>query len=253
MKETVGEILKKWRKQRRYSQLQLAVELEVSSKHISFIETDKSLPSKAMILKIATFLNLPKRETNQALYAAGYAPIYTELLATDKNLKPVFDAINQMIENHMPYPALVLDQNWDLVKANHSARMLLAEVGFSGQKNLLEALTNDKPKTSKIINWQEVIALVLIRLKQEIILLGNPARLQELESKLSAHLSKNAEYQAFESKQTVIATKFKLATGIHSYFSIMAQLGTVQDVTVSEYKVELMFPADEQTRAFYSG
>jgi transcriptional regulator with XRE-family HTH domain len=153
MKETVGTILKKWRMHRRYSQLQLALELDVSSKHISFIETAKSMPSQPMVLKIAHFLNLPKREINQALNLAGYASIYSELSVNDKNLKPVFDAIEQMIESHMPYPAIVLDQNWNVIKVNLSAQALLVELGFEGERNLIEALINDKPDSSKIINW----------------------------------------------------------------------------------------------------
>ncbi len=252
MKETVGTILKKWRKQRRYSQLQLALELDVSSKHISFIETGKSIPSQPMVLQIATFLNLPKREINQALNLAGYAPIYSELSANDKNLKPVFDAIEQMIENHMPYPAIVLDQNWNLIKANLSAQALLVELGFSGEKNLIEALINDNPDNSKIVNWVEVVSLVLIRLRQEINLLGNPERLIFLEKNLSTCILDSSNSNIFNDLQTVITSKFKLSKGDHAFFSIMAQLGTVQDVAVSEYKVELMFPADEKTQAFYS-
>jgi transcriptional regulator with XRE-family HTH domain len=252
MKDTVGTILKQWRKQRRYSQLQLALELDVSSKHISFIETGKSIPSQPMILMIANFLNLPKREINQALNLAGYAPIYSELSVNDKNLKPVFDAIEQMIESHMPYPAIVLDQNWNVIKANLSAQALLVELGYAGEENLIEALIKDDPKHSKIINWYEVISLLLIRLRQEINLLGSPQILIALEKKLSTCLSGYSNSDVFNPSQAVITSKFKLSKGDHSFFSIMAQLGTVQDVAVSEYKVELMFPADEITKAFYS-
>ena len=255
MKETVGTILKKWRKQRRYSQLQLALELDVSSKHISFIETGKSKPSQPMILKIASFLNLPKRVINQALNVAGYAPIYSELPANDKNLKPVFEAIEQMIESHMPYPAIVLNQNWDVVNANVEAQTLLAELGFSNEKNLLEALINDKPNSSKIVNWHELVSLVLIRLKQEINLLGNPQKLMLLEKKLSACTSDYASDDVLDEhidvQQTVVTSKFNLSKGEHAFFSIIPQLGTVQDVAVSEYKVELMFPADEKTKTYY--
>ncbi len=251
MKETVGTILKKWRKQRRYSQLLLALELDVSNKHISFIETGKSKPSQSMIIRIATFLNLPKREINQALNLAGYAPLYSELPINDKNLKPVFDAIEQMIESHMPYPAIVLDQNWNVIKANVSAQTLLVELGYEGEKNLIEALIKDKPDSSKIINWYEVVSIVLSRLKQEINLLGNPEKLIKLEKKLSERTLAYADSDVFNELEAVITSKFNLSKGEYSFFSIMAQLGTVQDVAVSEYKVELMFPADEKTKAYY--
>ncbi len=101
-----------------------------------------------MILKIGEFLFLPKREINRGLYSAGYAPVYTELSVGHERLKPVFSAINQMIRNHMPYPALVLNQDWDVVQANATAERLLVDLGYSGHKNLVEALTCDNPQTS---------------------------------------------------------------------------------------------------------
>jgi len=251
MKNTVGEILKKWRHQHRYSQLQLALELGISSKHISFIETGRSNPSKEIILKISTFLSMPKREINRALYVAGYAPIYTELSISDESLKPIFEAIETMVKNHMPYPAIVLSQSWDVIMANDSAQNLLADLGYSEHTNLIEALIDDNPKTSKIINWHEAVSAVLTRLKQEISMLGNPQRLQEYEKNLSQCLSLNTESPQIETEQIVLSTKCQVNDSALSFFSIIAQLGTVQDVAVSEYKVELMFPADEATKKYY--
>ncbi len=136
MTESAGDILKSWRKQRRYSQLKLALELDISSKHVSFIETGKSIPSKEMILRIGEFLFIPKREINRALLSAGHAPVYSELPMSDAALEPVTSAIDQMIKNHMPYPAIVLNQAWDIVKVNDSANRLLSELGLSRHKNL---------------------------------------------------------------------------------------------------------------------
>lgn len=129
MKNSFGSICREWRKQRRYSQLQLALVLSVSSRHISFIETGRSSASRQMILKIGTSLFLPKREINRGLDAGGYAPVYKELSHDDEQLKPVFDAINQMLQNHLPYPALVLNRHWDVVNVYASARDLLARHG----------------------------------------------------------------------------------------------------------------------------
>jgi len=251
MKNTVGNILKKWRNQHRYSQLQLALELGVSSKHISFIETGRSNPSKEMVLKISTFLSMPKREINRALYAAGYAPIYTELSISDESLKPIFEAVEAMVKNHMPYPAIVINQSWDVIMANDSAHNLLIDLGYSEYTNLIEALIKDNPKTSKIINWHEAVSAVLTRLKQEISVLGNPQRLQEYERKLSKWLSLNTESPSIEAEQVVLSTRIKLKEDVLSFFSIIAQLGTVQDISVSEYKVELMFPSDDATKKYY--
>ncbi len=251
MKNTIGKILKKWRTQARYSQFKLAIELDVSSKHISFIETGRSLPSKEMILKICEFLQVPKGEINRTLNIAGYAPIYAELSSSDKSLEPVFDAIDNMIQSHMPYPALVLNQYWDVVNTNDSAKSLLESLGYSEHTNLVEALISDNPKTSKIINWHETVSSVATRLRQENSLLGSPQRLQELENKLSDCLQLSDSGYYPDTEEIVISTKIKLNNKELSYFSIIAQLGTVQDVTVSEYKVELMFPANTATKKYY--
>ena len=158
MKSTVGKILKKWRTQSRYSQFKLALELDVSSKHICFIETGRSIPSKEMILKIGEFLQVSKGEINRALNMAGYAPNYAELSSSNENLEPVFDAIDHMMKSHMPYPALVLNQCWDVVNTNDSAKILLENLGYSGYTNLVEALISDSPESSKIVNWRETLS-----------------------------------------------------------------------------------------------
>ena len=251
MKNTVGNILKEWRNQQRYSQLQLAVELGISSKHISFIETGRSIPSKEMILKISTFLIIPKRETNRALYSAGYAPIYFELSASDESLKPIIEAIEKMVQNHMPYPAIVLNQNWDVVMANDSAKELLASLGYSEHTNLIEALIADNPKTSKIINWHEAVSVVLARLKQEITMQGNSQKLQKYEAELSKCLSSCSESLSVETEEVVLSTKIQIKEKVLSFFSVIAQLGTVQDIRLSEYKIELMFPTDDTTKGYY--
>ena len=251
MSNSIGCFLKQWRKQRRYSQLQLSLELGISSKHVSFIETGRSIPSREMILKIGEFLFLPKREINRGLYLAGYAPVYTDLEVEHESLKPVFFAIDKMIENHMPYPALVLNQNWDVIKANESANKLLLELGYLNHKNLIEALILDNPKTSRISNWHETALAVLARLRGEISTSGGSARLEELENKLSLCLPKDTSLVDVGEKPVVPPTKFRMGSSELSFFSIISQLSTIQDVTVSEFRVELMFPVDEVTKEFY--
>lgn len=251
MSHSIGSILRKWRKQRRYSQLQLSLDLDISSKHISFLETGRSIPSRKMILKIGEFLYLPKREINRGLYSAGYSPAYTEFPIEHGDLKPVLSAIDQMIINHMPYPAIVLNQNWDVVTANDSAKRLLFDIGYSKHENLVEAIISDNPSTSKIINWQESASVLLVRLRHEISMLGGSDRLEELEERLTLHLSGDNEATEIKDNQVVLSTKFQLANCVLSFFSVIAQLGAVQDVTVSEYKVELMFPSDDETKEFY--
>ena len=139
----------------------------------------------------------------------------------------------------MPYPALVLNQCWDVVNTNESAKILLEKLGYSGYTNLVEALISDNMTTSKIINWRETLSNVVTRLRQETSLSGSPQCLQELEKKLNDCLLLYGRDYESNSKEIVISTKINLNGETLSFFSIMAQLGTVQDVTLSEYKVEL--------------
>jgi len=138
-----------------------------------------------MILKIGEFLFLPKREINRGFHATGYAPAYRELPTEHEDLKPVFRAIEKMLKDHMPYPAIVLNQNWDVVKTNSSAKELMIHLGYSKHENLVEALISDNSDTSKIVNWSEQVSIVLMRLRYEISMLNGSSRLEELEKELS--------------------------------------------------------------------
>ena len=252
MNKSFGSLLRFWRKYRRYSQLQLAVELDVSSKHISFLETGRSSPSKEMLLKLANFLFLPKREINQWLYAAGYAPVYHELSEGDESLKLVYSAINHMLANHMPYPALVMNQDWDILQANDSAKSLMIDMGFSNHSNVLEALIDDKPETSKIINWHETASVVLTRLRHEISLIGGSKKLNDLEQRLAEAVNSDQDIFTPEANQVALCMELDIGGNRLSFFSIISQLGAIQDVAVSEFKIELMFPADDETKGYFS-
>ncbi len=251
MKLNIGTVLKQWRKQRRYSQLQLAMEIGISSKHISFLETGRSKPSRQMLLNIALFLNITKSEINRALIIAGFSPAFSQHSQSHQSLLPVFAAIKQMLENHLPYPALVLNHRWDLVDANQAAVDLMGFAGFADQSNFLQALIADNEATSKIINWQESMAQVLIRLRNEICLLGGDDFLQKCEIQLANKVKPESVVSVFESQSTVLTTQLKLNNQRLSFFSVIATLGAVQDVAIGEYKIELMFPVDDKTRNYF--
>ncbi len=181
------EGLKNWRKNQRYSQLQMSLELGISSKHISFLETGRAVPSREMLLRISTFLNAPKYEVNQALRLAGHAPAYHDLVEDAEDLQPVNDAIDRILENHLPYPALVLNRDWDLVKMNTTAKLLLDS--FQAQSsNLLEIMMT--PIAPRFIqDWDAAAWGVLRRVRQELSLYASfaspkPGRLKTLEGLL---------------------------------------------------------------------
>ena len=251
MNNTFGHLLSHWRKQRRYSQLQLSVEIDVSSKHISFLETGRSSPSRQMIVKIGTFLSVTKNEINNALLSAGFAPMYGQSDQPEIDLKPVFDAMELMLKNHMPYPAIVLNKDWDIVNANQTAIQMMTEIGFSNHFNFIQALIEDDPKVSKIVNWNYTVSHLLLRLKNEIAVYGSSSKLKQLEKQLSKKITAKDQMQALDNQQSVLATQIKLNGEIYAFFSIIANLGAVQDVTIGDYKVELMFPNDEKTTELF--
>ncbi len=205
-----------------------------------------------MVLRIGRFFQLPKREVNRALHQAGFTPEFVDLGLEHEDLRLVNQAIGTMLENHMPYPALVLDRNWDIVDANQTALSLVKLLGFTQSNNLVEGFIADAPETSKIVNWYESARVVLRRLQYEIGISAQvPSRLCELEQRLRAKLGTEASGEVSDDNRVVVSTFFRFGDLELSYFSVVAQLGTVQDVNVSELKVELMFPADDATTEFH--
>lgn len=247
-----GGILSEWRKRRRFSQLTFALYADVSSRHLSFLETGRASPSREMVLKLADCLKMPKAETNRALLAAGFSPAYQERTNSNVDLAPIQLAINSLLANQMPYPAIVLDRHWNLIGANDVAKNLLEAVGFAGYKNLLEALADQSKIQSSIVNWEESIGLVLERLRTEIEFFGEDTILIELEYKLATSFNKHCLNPKFNRSQAIIPTQFRIGENIISLFSSIAQFGTVQDLSLYDIKVELMFPMNDTSRDYFN-
>lgn len=251
MRDTFGDILREWRGLRRYSQLALALEAETSARHLSFLESGRASPSRAMVIRLADALQMPKAATNRALQAAGFAPVYPQLPHDAADLAPVRSAIGKVLANHEPLPAVVIDQHWDITGANGAALSLFAALGLAGQSNLLEAL-NLAGDGAAIDNWEETALLALQRARAELIALGGDARLKTLTEKLATHprLAKG-DHSAINLNQAVIPTVFRAGGKRLSMFSTIAQFGSVQDVRASELRIEMMFPADDSTYDYF--
>ena len=246
-----GEILRKWRKKRRYSQLQLSVEAGVSSKHISFIETGRSVPSKKMILHIQNFLELPRAELNQVLRSAGYAPEYQQFSSQHEELiKPIYHAIDRIIEQQMPYPAFVLDRHWNVVRANPAMQNLLSDIGLEKHSNIIEALTDPEFDRTFITNYYEVINLLTYRVKSENAHNGDDKNLINLENQLTTIVQLNPIENINNS--VVLDTKFNIHGQHLNLFSTITELGAVQDVSIGCFKIEQMFPVDDETKEYFS-
>ena len=246
-----GSIIRQWRKKRRYSQLALSVEAGLSSKHLSFIETGKSIPSKDMIFRINEYLEIPRLELNHALRCAGHPPLYHHISDDDQCLKPIHHAINRIIEQQMPYPAFVLDRHWNVVIANASMQKLLSDIGISHHTNIIEALTDSSFNKCFIKNYDEVLYLLAHRFKSETEYTPSDTKLNELENRLNYALE-TLDTQFIPENHIVLNTQFKINNREINLFSTITELGSVQDITIGCFKIELMFPSDAKTEDFFS-
>jgi len=204
-----------------------------------------------MVLKLADCLDMPKGEINRALLMAGYSPAYLSRATNDADLAPVHQAVSLLLDNHMPYPAISIDHLWNIKAGNVAAMKLLIDAGFGGHSNLIEALCAQSPKQSTITNWHEAIGLLLTRLQTELLSGGADEEFETLVARLAAHSKRHDNKERIDRSQAVIPTRFALEGKIISVFSTIAGFGSVQDVVLDDLKVELMFPLDDISRAYF--
>jgi transcriptional regulator with XRE-family HTH domain len=250
----VGEHLREWRQRRRLSQLDLALEAEISTKHLSFLETGRATPSRDMVLHLAERLEVPLRERNVLLLSAGYAPVFSERSLEDPALGAARKAVDLVLAGHEPYPALAIDRHWTLITANKAVAPLLAGVDASLRKppiNVLRLSLHPEGLAPRIVNLHEWRAHLLERLRRQIDVSADPILvdlLQELRgfpaprTRAGVKPEKGADYAG-------VAVPFRLATdsGVLSFFSTTTVFGTPVDVTLSELALESFFPADAET------
>jgi len=248
----VGELLRDWRQRRRLSQLDLAVEADVSARHLSFVETGRSKPSRELLLHLAEHLDVPLRERNSFLLAAGFAPLYPESALDTDRMEPVREALGKILTGHEPFPAVIVDRHWDLVSANRPA---LAVMGRSASPELLTPPVNalrislhPDGLAPHIVNLSEYSAHLLTRLHRQVILSGD--------DKLAALYDELRRYPGVSLSSTAVDTASLLfvpfvlrgADGEQlSFFSTLATFGTALDITVAELAIESFFPADKAT------
>jgi transcriptional regulator with XRE-family HTH domain len=250
-----GEQLRDWRVRRRMSQLDLAGEAEISTRHLSFIETGRSVPSRGVVLKLAEVIDLPLRERNVLLLAAGYAPAYAERKLDDPSLAAAFQAIDLILKGHAPYPALAVDRHWTLITANDTAAKLMTGVArhlAAPPVNVLRLSLHPEGLAPRIENLSEWRAHLLDRLRRQIDVTGD-AILITLLAELSSY--PHAASARPHTDYGGVAVPFRLKAGQEtlSFFSTTTVFGTPVDVTLSELALESFFPADPETaRALHS-
>jgi len=251
----VGSLLRQWRQRRRMSQLALACEAEISTRHLSFVETGRSVPSREMLLQLAESLDVPLRERNALLTAAGYAPMFRERPLDDPALSAAREAIELLLASHRPNPALAIDRHWNLLAHNESVPPLLAGVDpslLAGQVNVLRLSLHPLGLAPRIANLAEWRAHLLARLRRDVELSADPVLvelLQELRGYEFAGNGGEGHAAGADIEPAAVVVPFRLRTdaGLLSFVSTTTVFGTPLDVTLSEIALESFFPADQAT------
>jgi transcriptional regulator with XRE-family HTH domain len=253
----VGELLRQWRERRRLSQLDLALQTEISTRHLSFVETGRSRPSRDMLLRLAEQLEVPLRERNHLLVAGGYAPVYGQAALDAPELAGVRAALRQVLAGHEPYPAVVVDRSWHLVDANAPVALFLEQVSpelLAPPVNVLRVSLHPEGMAPRILNLGEWRAHLLGRLRRQVALTADRG-LAELHEELRAYPCDQPEPEVEVPGPGEVVVPLRLRHGGRelSLLSIMASFGTPLDVTVAELAIESFFPADPETGRILRG
>ena len=250
-----GALLRDWRRRRRLSQLDLAVNAEVSTRHLSFVETGRSKPSRELLLHLAEHLDVPLRERNDLLLAAGYAPAYRQRPLDDEAMGPVRDALDKILAGHEPYPAVIVDRKWDLVAANAAALTILtdgvAPSLLAPPANALRVTLHPDGLAPRIANLEEWSAHLLSRLRREATATAD-AELLALHDELAGFPGVSDGRDEATDPAALLFTTLHLRTtkgADLAFFSTVATFGTARDVTLAELSIESFFPADAATAA----
>ena len=247
----IGEHLRSWRQRRRMSQLDLACEADISTRHVSFLETGRARPSRDMLLHLAERLEVPLRERNVLLVAAGFAPVFAERPLDDPALAAAREAVGLVLAAHEPYPAIAVDRHWTLVAANRAAHLLtdgVASALLEPPVNVLRvALHPDglAPRTANFAEWRDDL---LARLRRQVETTADP-QLAALYEELSHYPAppRRGPHRASNPAAVAVPLRLKSELGVLSLLSTITVFGTPVDVTLSELAIETFLPADHAT------
>jgi transcriptional regulator with XRE-family HTH domain len=248
----VGALLRDWRQRRRLSQLDLALSADVSARHLSFIETGRARPSADMVLRLAEHLDVPLRDRNRLLLAAGFAPAFGQRDLEAPEMGPVRDALTRLLTAHEPFPALVVDRHWGLVAANRALGLLTAGVApelLEEPVNVLRLALHPDGLAPRIANLSEWRAHLLDRLGRQAAVTADPALAALLEELAGLPGGDPAQTHDLSATDVVTPLRLRHPEGELTFLSTITTFGTAADVTVAELSIEAFFPADEHTAA----
>lgn len=241
-----ADSLKDWRRRRGLSQLRLSLEADVSARHIAFLETGRSHPTRAMVIRLSNALDVPRGERNALLEAAGFAPAYQRRDLGAEDMRAIRAAVQWMLARHAPYPAFAYDRHWHLVDLNAPAALILGAAGLKVGDSILDAMLSPSPLREAIVNWPDVARYIRARLKTESRALGGDPLLSAAAETLAAETGEPAGSTA--PLPAVTTTRYRLGEAVFTFFSTIAQFGSADDIALAELRLELLFPADEATR-----
>src|SRR5712691_721226 len=253
-----GRLLRQWRARRRMSQLDLAVEAGISSRHVSFIETGRAQPSREMVLLLADVLDVPLRDRNDLLTVAGYAPIYRETGLDAPAMAQMRRALDFILRQQEPYPALVLDRHWNVLKVNAgSARVQEAfldpaAVAELGPPNAMRLIFHPRAFRPHIVNWEATAASLIQWLHRDALSGFADAETRGLLEELLSYPDVPRQWRTLDldaSTAPFLAIEFRKAELDLRFFTTLTSLGTPHDITLQELRIESFFPADEATEA----
>jgi transcriptional regulator with XRE-family HTH domain len=251
----VGELLRSWRQRRSLSQLELSLDSAVSARHLSFIETGRARPSREMVLHLAERLEVPLRERNSLLLAAGFAPLYSERSLDSEEMTVITHALDRFLRAHEPYPAVVVDRHWTLVSANDALAIMLDGVSphlLEPPANALRVALHPEGMAPRIVNFGEWSSHLLERLRRAAAMSADP-ELEALYHELISYPGVASEPPPGEYAARAIVLPLRLRSGSGSsedelaFFGTITTFGTPLDVTLSELAVEAFYPANAAT------
>lgn len=247
----VGALLQQWRKTRGLSQLALAHEAEVSPRHLCFLETGRAKPSREMVILLSGVLDVPLRERNVLLLAAGFAPVYAETRLEAPELGAVQTALSSILRQQEPFPAVVMNRHWDILQTNEAARrffgLLLGERASAGPANVVRLMFDPNGLRPFVSNWEAVAEALIQRVHREAVCrVTDPPTARLLEEVLAySDVPKRLRRPSPGAQSLpVIPVCFRKGERAFNFFSTVTTLGTAQDVTLQELRIECFFPAD---------
>jgi transcriptional regulator with XRE-family HTH domain len=250
MEQAFGTLLKDWRSARRMSQLELGLAANVSARHISFVETGRSRPSRSMVIQLSETLQVPRPQRNVLLNAAGFAAAYRERELYADDMAHVRAAMEWTLKRHDPFPAIAIDRHWFVVSANKCAGMLLSGIGVKVGDSMLDAMTRPEVKDA-IENWPQVARYTIARLRTESAHLGGDSLLDAAADRLAGYAGPPPADTA--PLPAVVPAIYRANGLVLSLISTLAQFGSAEDITLADLRIELMFPADDITRDILMG